>query len=524
MASTARERLVGLVYDLTKHREIGRIGYFSLGLSLFAAKFVIDCTISQSIFGATWTWKYYLFHGAIPRPSGLPWHRDRGALMGALFVAALPFIYIGVRLTLARLRSAALPLWLTLLFFVPVLNIPFFALLPVIPGKAHAEGVDAGPASSAERTFGENRGGGLSGALLSMVLAAGVGGAIVVVSIKSLVLYGVSLFIATPFAVGLIAVVVDGKDRERALRRSMGVACGSILLLAFVLLLVSFEGLICVAMAAPIWIGCAMIGGVVGYMVQPALRKRPGATMSLLAVSMSVPLLLGAEYSTDARPSASCVRTSIEVDVPPQQVWNHVIAFPPLPPPTDWVFSTGVAYPISATIDGAGVGAVRRCNFTTGSFIEPITVWDPPYRLAFDVTHNPPPMKEWTLWGDVHPPHLVGFLVSERGQFLLERSNTGGTRLEGATWYRHNMSPEWYWRLWSDAIIHRIHYRVLEHIKANAETDGATRVVSNSYHSCAPPCDREHRRDRGAGDHALDDGEEQRHAEQREHGAGIDRR
>jgi hypothetical protein len=27
----------------------------------------------------------------------------------------------------------------------------------------------------------------------------------------------------------------------------------------------------------------------------------------------------------------------------------------------------------------------------------------------------------------------------------------------------------WYWRLWSDAILHRIHGRVLRHIKAEAE-------------------------------------------------------
>ena len=31
------------------------------------------------------------------------------------------------------------------------------------------------------------------------------------------------------------------------------------------------------------------------------------------------------------------------------------------------------------------------------------------------------------------------------------------------------MWPAFYWRLWSDAIIHRIHLRVLNHIKELAE-------------------------------------------------------
>lgn len=33
------------------------------------------------------------------------------------------------------------------------------------------------------------------------------------------------------------------------------------------------------------------------------------------------------------------------------------------------------------------------------------------------------------------------------------------------------VGPATYWRLWSDAIVHRIHLRVLRHIKQLAETD-----------------------------------------------------
>ena len=79
-------------------------------------------------------------------------------------------------------------------------------------------------------------------------------------------------------------------------------------------------------------------------------------------------------------------------------------------------------------------------------------------------------MREWNPFSDIHPPHLDGFLVSRRGQFLLGAAG-GRTRLEGTTWYHHGLWPAGYWRLWSDAILHRIHARVLGHVKDLAESD-----------------------------------------------------
>jgi hypothetical protein len=122
-----------------------------------------------------------------------------------------------------------------------------------------------------------------------------------------------------------------------------------------------------------------------------------------------------------------------------------------------------------AEIFGSGPGAERHCVFSTGAFVEPIEVWDEPRLLRFSVTSNPPPMEEWTPYPAVHPPHLDGYLVSNGGQFLLEPLEDGRTRLSGTTWYRHSMWPEGYWKLWSDAVIHRIHLRVLRHIKGQAE-------------------------------------------------------
>jgi hypothetical protein len=62
--------------------------------------------------------------------------------------------------------------------------------------------------------------------------------------------------------------------------------------------------------------------------------------------------------------------------------------------PPSWIFRLGVAYPLRARISGEGAGAIRRCEFSTGAFVVPITTWSPPNRLAFDVTSQPLSMTE----------------------------------------------------------------------------------------------------------------------------------
>lgn len=45
----------------------------------------------------------------------------------------------------------------------------------------------------------------------------------------------------------------------------------------------------------------------------------------------------------------------------------------------------------------------------------------------------------------------------------------GRTRLEGRTWYSLRLQPAMYWNTIADAILHAVHTRVLEHVKAGAE-------------------------------------------------------
>lgn len=278
--------------------------------------------------------------------------------------------------------------------------------------------------------------------------------------------YGIALFILIPLFIGLTSTILYGYKRK--LTNSDATQISFLTLGIFTLGLVVFalEGLICIAMVAPIGLLFTYIGGLIGRLI---INKRPNNSLtSIILLLILIPTTAFIEKNNE--PNIKSVTTIIIIDASPQTVWKNVIEFPQLDEPTEFIFNAGIAYPINAKMEGEGVGAIRHCNFNTGSFVEPITVWDEPRLLKFDVLEQPEPMKEISFW-DVDAPHLHNYFVSKKGQFKLTELPNGQTELEGTTWYYHDIKPDIYWRVWSDWIIHRIHNRVLNHIKVNAEKE-----------------------------------------------------
>ena len=283
--------------------------------------------------------------------------------------------------------------------------------------------------------------------------------------------YGMALFMLLPSAIGMIPVLIYGQKKE--VNRKEAFFIGLLTLIIFCIALIAFaiEGVICIVMASPLAIFFTWLGSAVGCAL---VKGKPGSSpVAILVMVTVIPAMSFMEK--DAEPELTSVTTSIEIAASPRMVWQNVIAFPQIRAPHEFLFKAGIAYPTDARIDGTGVGAVRHCNFTTGSFVEPITVWDEPRLLKFSVEEQPTPMRELSFW-DINAPHLHDYFVSKQGQFKLIPLPNGNTLLEGTTWYYHDIRPAFYWRPWSTYIIHKIHERVLRHIKENAEKDNAMRA------------------------------------------------
>jgi hypothetical protein len=475
-------------------RRSGRIGpgaFFAIGVSLFALKFALDRTVATLCFGRGWSVLNYLIPNETYTLPSLP--PEERTFYLTMIAVALPFVCIGIVATLRRLRDAGLPSSLVGLFFVPAINLLFFAALSVVPTARRrdedepappldvlpAEPADVGAlpkgvdARSPDNSFfaafmpRTDTGSAIFAAFAAALLAA----ATTFLAANVMRDYGWGLFVGMPFFVGMAAAVLHGYRRPRTMGQCVRTALSATVLAAMIMIVVALEGAGCLIMLMPLALPIAALGAACGYAIQarPERGDGEGSVNTLWATSLMLPMMIVGEASLRRdTPAVFAVTTIVEVAAPPEKVWPHVIEFGAITTPPDFIFRAGVAYPLRARIDGRGVGAVRYCEFLTGAFVEPIEVWNEPRLLKFAVTSNPPPMREWSPW-KIRPPHLDNFLVSRGGQFELTPLPGGRTRLAGTTWYEHRMWPQAYWRWWSDFLIHRIHTRVLEHVKGLSE-------------------------------------------------------
>jgi uncharacterized membrane protein YhaH (DUF805 family) len=383
---------------------------------------------------------------------------------------SLPFMWIGVSMSVRRAVDAGQSALGGLLFLCPGLNYLIILLYSLLPSSSSelSQGYQHTGRTNVELSpHGKAR-------LLAMLTAIVAGGIIclpvVFLSTSPQSAYSSALFLGLPTIMGSVASWMWNRDYKRSMGSSTSVAVSAVLLGSAFVLLFAIEGLLCMIMAAPFAAIGAVLGAPLGRYLAQTMRSRDGVAIRCCGV---VALLLVASPLEKQLAESTALRevtTEIVVSAPPSAVWKHVVEFSEIAPPTQLLFRSGIAYPIRARIDGTGVGAIRHCEFSTGAFVEPITVWEPPYKLGFSVTSQPPTMTELSLYRNLEPRHLRETFVSHRGQFeLIPIENGTRTLLKGTTWYSLAMSPQAYWILWTDFFIHEIHGRVLEHIKLSAE-------------------------------------------------------
>jgi uncharacterized membrane protein YhaH (DUF805 family) len=433
---------------------VDRWAYVETGVILMVVKYGIDAFLVLLVAGQLWSPLDYLVPSLFMRTLKLG---DAPAwLLVAMVLWTLPFLWIGVSMSLRRALDAGGSPWLAFLFFVPLVNYSLMGFLALLPSRS----LETASRSSKPVTSGQR-------VAAVRALVVGVVAGIALVAVCTLVLrgYGAALFLGTPFLVGAISAFVLNRDEPRTMAITQWVVVLTVVLIGLGLLLFGVEGVICLAMALPLAFPIAAFGAVAGRAIA---RERPGTSLHAVAVVLVLPGLAAAERA-GAPPQLREVVSAIEVTAPPAVVWQNVVSFSELTEPPWWFFRLGIAYPLRATIVGAGVGAIRRCEFSTGAFVEPITTWDEPRRLAFGVTSQPPPLTEWSPYRSLHPPHLDGYFRARGGEFRLIALPGGRTRLEGSTWYELDMAPVVYWTVWADVLVHAIHDRVLTHVKRLAE-------------------------------------------------------
>ena len=280
---------ISLVRSWRWEGTIGRGPYAAIGLLGFAVKHNLDRLIASAVFHHHWQiFNYWAPLGRAVRFTSLS--PQDAYFLFTMVAVALPFIWVGVVLTLRRLRDAGLPSWLVALFFVPALNLLFFAVLGVLPSRS-AEAPRLGPRGLRfkevlDRMIPQS---GIGSAATAIVLMLAFGLALVLLGTTVLNMYGWGVYVALPFCLALASVLLYAYHQPRRYGSCLLVSLLSVLLPGLALVAIAVEGVICVLMAAPLGCVLAMMGGAVGYFIQRRYWGQVQAPAMLSIVLLLVP-------------------------------------------------------------------------------------------------------------------------------------------------------------------------------------------------------------------------------------------
>jgi uncharacterized membrane protein YhaH (DUF805 family) len=278
--------------------------------------------------------------------------------------------------------------------------------------------------------------------------------------------YGYGLFVLSPFVIGAATGYLANRKSDIGEPRTTRLVMVATALGSAALLISAIEGLICILMAAPLGLGAAWVGGMLGrsfalhYGQRSPTRTLPG--LALLPLVFAVEALLPPSTTFDTL-------QTITVKAPADVVWRSIVRMDQIDEPLALPFRLGVAYPLRGEIVGEGVGALRRGEFSTGTAIERVTEWLPERKLAFVVETDIPAMRELSPYEHVHAPHAIGYFRTALTSFELVPRPDGHTDVIERTSHELRLDPVLYWLPMARWVVEANNARVLAHIRRDAE-------------------------------------------------------
>jgi hypothetical protein len=441
--------------------QMGRLSYALWALGLFFSQHLVALAVIKTygtpLSPPAWPqfppWMFYVTPLRLATLQGAP-----TPVLILVFVYALVVAWALAALSFRRASNAGGGEWLASWAIAPVVQIPVILALCLAPPRTSPRD----PAAADKRELSEMR-----WPAVAQGLIAGVGLTLVSVAAGALVFgtYGYGMFVVSPFIIGAMTAYLGNRHQDIGPRETAILVTGATALGGVALLAVALEGIVCLVLAAPLGLGMALVGGMLGRAIALHTRRTPRQTLPGIAV---LPLVFAVEAVMAASTSFDTTET-IVVDAPPDRVWNAIVNMDPLDEPPPLPFQLGIAYPLRGEIIGEGVGAIRRGEFSTGTAIERITEWIPERKLAFVVVSDVPSMREISLYEHVHAPHASGYFLSTDTSFELVPLAGGHTGIIERTSHQLKLEPVFYWLPMARFVVHENNARVLAHIKRQSE-------------------------------------------------------
>jgi uncharacterized membrane protein YhaH (DUF805 family) len=450
--------VTAMISIFTFQGKIRRLPYALWSLGIFGAQYLAVIATFQ-LFGRRLEtdWRFY----AMPFRSLVALYTISPASPLAGLALTLIVFWCLAALAFRRTADATMSGWYAAPVVAPIFQIPTIILLCLMPSRSST----LNAVSADDNTSGE------WSAPVQGVLA-GIALTLAAVAVAALVFgtYGYGMFVVSPFVIGATTAYLANRKRDIGWKLTSRLIVAACALGGVGLVVAALEGIVCIAIAAPLGLGAALAGGALGR--AGALSGKGSPRHSLMGIAL-LPAVFASE---NALPPMTHFDTQETIDVAasPDAVWQSLIEMDTIEVKPGLPFRLGVAYPIRAEIIGRGIGAVRRGIFSTGVALERVTEWVPDRKLAFVVLSDPPAMHELSPYRNVHAPHVRGYFQTLYTSFELLPEPGEKTRIVERTGHEMKLDPILYWLPMARWIVHENNSRVLADIKLKAERRSRT--------------------------------------------------
>jgi len=235
------------------------------------------------------------------------------------------------------------------------------------------------------------------------------------------------------------------------------------------------EGIICIVMALPIFLGMASLGG---FLAKYLFRKSKDTKQNVILLGFILLLPYGTSAIESRFPLPQTFRkvdTQIQINADSKTVWNNIKKVSEIQNHEQgfsFFHLIGFPNPIEATLSNEGIGGIRKASFEGGIiFTETITHWQPEKYLRFTIQANPEDIALTTL--DEHVTVGGPYFDTLEGSYRME--NLGNNQILLHLSSRHRLSTRFnfYSHFWTDWIMRDIQNYILRIIKRRCENRGA---------------------------------------------------
>jgi hypothetical protein len=280
---------------------------------------------------------------------------------------------------------------------------------------------------------------------------------------------GVAFLLIMPAALSAFVAYVADPMHEKPYRFYAAIP----LILTFIAVLLGAvilrEGVVCIVMLSPIWIGSGLVGvsALYAFRTKRSDPNRVNASVLLLLPLLAIQL----EPMFPVPVAQGLVRSDIVIAAAPEKIWPHLLAMPGIAPGEGrWNVSQnvlGIPRPSSAVVVRTADGLVRKAEWRANArFDEVITGMKIGQAIRWRFHFPDDSIRRYT---DAHVDPAGHTMRIETGGYRIEPLPDGTSRLVLETGYRMQTPLSGYASFWGQFFLGDIQNNVLAIVKNRAE-------------------------------------------------------